>query len=364
MTLESNMPRERDTGEGIKTKTFATWLVRFGIVSLAILSFPVFGMNSRAIVLSEFISDAPPTPQSHASTIVETPAGLAVAWFGGTKEGDPSVGIWLSRRIGKRWTRPLEVANGVRAGEPRLPCWNPVLFKLRGGPLMLFYKVGPDPAHWWGMLKISKDNGRHWSVARRLHDGFVGPVKDKPLQLADGSLVSPSSEELGQWRTHFEQSIDNGRTWSLSHPIANPQNIEAIQPSLLRWSNDNLQAIGRTKQDRLFSTHSKDGGISWSTLKLTDVPNPNSGIDAVMLADHRALLVYNPTQQGPKGRNTLSVALSDDGEHWKNVLTLEDDSAGEYSYPAVIQTRDGLVNITYTWRRLKIKHVVVDPDRL
>lgn len=324
-------------------------------------------MNANAIVLSEFVSASPPTLQSHASTIVDTTSGLVVAWFGGRQERDPGVGIWLARQQAGHWAAPAEVADGVQPDGSRQPCWNPVLFRPRGGPLMLFYRIGPDPQHWWGMLKTSRDDGAHWSAAQRLPDGVLGPVKDKPVQLADGSIVSPSSNELGRWRIHFERSIDNGRTWELGTPIANPDGIEAIQPSLLAWSDDSLQAIGRTRQNRLFTTRSSDGGRTWSALKLLHVPNPNSGVDAVMLGEHRALLVYNPTQHGENwwdGRGTLAVAISRDGEHWTKALTLEDDAGAEFSYPAVIQGGDGMVHIVYTWKRLRIRHAVIDPGKL
>ncbi|MEO8778205.1 MAG: sialidase family protein [Rhodanobacter sp.] len=328
---------------------------------------PASAAGADAIVLSEFISATPPTAQSHASTIVETPAGLVVAWFGGKHERDPGVGIWLARQLNGHWSRPLEVADGRQPDGTRQPSWNPVLFRPRGGPLMLFYKVGPDPQHWWGMRKTSQDDGAHWSAAQRLPDGVLGPIKDKPVQLADGSIVSPSSTELGRWRIHFERSEDGGRTWAIGAPIANPQAIEAIQPSLLPWSEGNLQAIGRTRQNHLFTTRSHDGGRSWSVLKLLDVANPNSGIDAVVLRDHRAVLVYNPTHHGKDwwdGRGTLAVAISRDGRHWKNVLTLEHAPHAEFSYPATIQTSDGMVHIVYTWKRLRIKHVVIDPAKL
>ena len=55
------------------------------------------------------------------------------------------------------------------------------------------------------------------------------------------------------------------------------------------------------------------------------------------LQDGRQLLVFNNT---PKGRTPLNVALSSDGKQWKVVSTLE-DQPGEYSYPAVIQAKDG-----------------------
>ena len=322
---------------------------------------------ANPIVMREFITTSPPTRQSHASTLVETPAGLVAAWFGGKQERDPSVGIWLSRQLRGRWSAPVEVANGEQVGAPREPTWNPVLFLPRHGPLMLFYKVGPDPQHWRGMLKISNDDGLHWSPAQALPAGLLGPIKNKPVQLADGSIVSPSSTEQQGWTIHFELSTDGGASWRRSRPVPNQQGIDAIQPSLLPWGRHRLQAIGRTRQDHLFTTWSSDGGRTWSPLKLLDLPNPNAGIDAVMLSDGRGCLVYNPAPHGKdwwNGRGTLALALSADGEHWKRVMTLEHDAGEEFSYPAVIQARDGRLHLLYTWKRLRIAHVVVDPAEL
>lgn len=337
------------------------------VAGISLLIAPIAVMAKDPVVLREFIAATPPTPQSHASTIVETPAGLVVAWFGGKHERDPSVGIWLSRQTQGHWSAPVEVANGVQPGGHREPTWNPVLFLPRHGSLMLFYRVGPDPQHWRGMLKTSDDNGAHWSAARALPAGVLGPIKDKPMQLANGNIVSPSSTEQGRWAIHFELSADGGATWQISQAVPNPDAIEAIQPSLLPWRDGRLQAMGRTRQDRLFSTWSADAGHTWSALKLLDVPNPNSGIDATILADGRACLVYNPATHGKDwwdGRGTLAVALSSDGEHWTRVLTLEQSPSAEFSYPAVIQAQNGQLHITYTWKRLRIAHVVIDPTRL
>jgi predicted neuraminidase len=112
----------------------------------------------------------------------------------------------------------------------------------------------------------------------------------------------------------------------------------------------------------VFETWSDDQGKSWSPLGLLDLPNPNSGTDAVTLRDGRQLIVYNHNAQ-PKGRTPLNVAVSRDGKAWQAALVLENEP-GEYSYPAVIQTSDGKVHVTYTWQRKRIKHVVIDPEQL
>ncbi len=316
-------------------------------------------------IRSEFIFETAPFASAHASTIVDTRDGLVAAWFGGTREGAADVGIWLSRHEGGKWTAPLEVATGAQPDGTRLPCWNPVLVDLPGGALTLFYKVGPSPQTWWGMVRTSRDGGRTWSDARRLPDGILGPIKNKPLRLADGALLVGSSTEStdrpSKWRVHFERTTDGGLTWTSSAPAAGDgPAIEAIQPSILVHADGTLQAVGRTRAQRIFETSSTDGGRTWSPLKLTTLPNPNSGIDALTLRDGRHILVYNHTIQG---RSPLNIAVSRDGKTWTPALVLERD-AGEYSYPAVIQSADGLVHITYTWKRQRIKHVVLDPHAL
>jgi len=136
--------------------------------------------------------------------------------------------------------------------------------------------------------------------------------------------------------------------------------LNAIQPSILFHGGDTLQAVGRTREARLFQTWSKDGGRTWSPVVPTETPNPNSGTDAVTLRDGRHLLVYNPVT---KGRSPLSIGISRDGKTWQEALILEKDP-GEYSYPAVIQGRDGTVHVTYTWKRERIRYVQIDPAGL
>ena len=325
---------------------------------------------SSAILKTEFIYETAPFPSCHASTIVETDRGLVTAWFGGTAERNPDVGIWVSHydAAKKGWTPSVEVANGIQAGGKRHPTWNPVLFQPRGAPLMLFYKVGPSPQTWWGELRTSTDGGRTWGGARRLPAGIYGPIKNKPVQLADGTILSPTSDETDEkpskWRVYFERSADGGASWAKTPFFNDGLTVGAIQPSILfhdRLGGAKLQAIGRTRQGKVFTISSEDSGQTWGAMSLLDgLPNPNSGTDAVTLKDGRHLIVYNPV---PKGRTPLAVAISRDGREWKQVVTLE-DQPGEYSYPAVIQTADGLVHITYTWKRQRVRHAVVDPAKL
>jgi predicted neuraminidase len=257
-------------------------------------------------------------------------------------------------------------ADGVQPDGKSVPTWNPVLFQPRTGPLMLFYKVGPSPSDWWGMVMTSTDDGRTWSKAVRLPDGILGPIKDKPVQLASGTIVSGSSTENDGWRVHMELSTDGGRTWRATPPLNDGKTIGAIQPTILIHKDGTLQAIGRTRNDKIFTTSSKDEGAHWDPLSLTDLPNPSSGIDAVTLKDGRFLLVYNHTQKSGRDRGILNVALSADGRVWQAALVLEDepgDHAG-FSYPAVIQSSDGMVHVTYTWKRTRVRHVVIDPAKL
>lgn len=324
--------------------------------------------------------DNRPTTECHASTIVETRDGLVAAFFAGTHENNPDVGIRVSRLVGGEWTWPEEVVNGVQNDTLRYPCWNPVLFQPEDGDLMLFYKVGPSPQTWWGMVITSKDYGKTWSEPRKLGEDakvghLLGPIKNKPIQLADGTIINPTSIEYPKndnedqdWRVYFEISKDLGQTWEVVGPINDGVEFDAIQPSILTYPNGRLQVICRTRQDVLAESWSEDGGQTWSEMAAMALPNPNSGTDAVTLSDGRQLLVYNhSTKHGeePKGRNILNIAISVDGNTWDPVMTLENEPIEDgYAYPAVIQSSDGFVHVTYTYNRRSVKHVVVDPREL
>jgi predicted neuraminidase len=350
----------------MKNKTYLTmFLLSFATINLVNAQSKPW---KKGIVEEEFIFNKAPFPSCHAATIAETPKGLVAAWFGGTKERNPDVEIYVSRKINHSWTTPVSVANGIQNDTLRYPTWNPVLYQVPGGDLLLFYKVGPKPSEWHGWMKTSYDNGITWSEAKALPDGYIGPVKNKPVLVGNNKLLSPSSTEDDGWKIHFEASNDFGKTWRWIGPINDGKTFNAIQPSILLYKNGKLQILARSKNRALVQSWSSDKGETWSPLEKTSLPNNNSGTDAVTLKDGRQLLVYNhvlpPGNEVKGARTPLNVAVSKDGETWYASLILEDSPISQYSYPSVIQGKDGMVHIVYTWRRQKIKYVEVDPSKL
>ncbi len=318
-----------------------------------------------------FIMKNPPFPESHSATIAESKEGhLVASWFGGTKERNPDVCIWVSRMIDGEWTEPQNVADGIVNDTLRYAAWNPVLYQVPNRELQLYYKVGPSVGGWVGKMITSNDGGVTWSKPIDLPDGFLGPVKNKPVLLKNGTLIAPSSTEGEAWRVHFEVTKDFGKTWKKIGPINEGKELRTIQPSVLTHKDGSLQIICRTRQRALGESWSYDNGKTWTPMVKMNMPSTNSGTDAVTLQDRRQLLVYNHVipndtlKNGKGARNPLNVAVSDDGKTWYAALVLEDSPISQYSYPSVIQSKDGLVHIVYTWRRKNIKHAVIDPNKL
>jgi alpha-L-fucosidase len=342
-------------------------ILRASVTVLALIFPSITGFNQITLkkVSEELVFKSPPFAQCHASTIVEvTPGRYMVAAFGGTAEGNKDVCIWLSTRENDKFGIPVKIADGIINDSLIYPCWNPVLFKTQEGMLILWYKEGPSPRTWWGMVRTSTDDGITWTSPERLPTGILGPIKNKPVQLPDGTILSPSSVETSQsWKVHIEKSLDSGKTWKVI-PVDSGTKFNVIQPTILLHPDNKVQILCRSKNNAIVQAFSRDDGNTWGKLTRTELANPNSGIDAVTLKDGWFILVYNPTIQGDEDRARLNVAISKDGMEWKDALILENESKGEFSYPAVIQTSDGRINITYTYNRVNIKHVVLEerPD--
>ena len=315
----------------------------------------IVAQSTIKLVDGGFIFSKADFESCHASTICELPKNrIMAAWFGGKHEGNEDVAVWYSIFNENKWTRPVELANGKHADGKRYPCWNPVLFRTRNGLLFLHYKVGPSPREWWAETKISTDQGRTWSNAKKLPDGFLGPIKNKPVQLASGEILYPSSVETmdGRWTIHIEKSDSLGNNWKKIQIDCG--NFQIIQPSILQHGNGRLQLLCRSREGVIVESWSSDNGQNWTKAQATGLPNPNSGIDGVTLMNGKHLLVYNPLKTG---RSKLVLAESVDGKTWKEIGVFENTDQREYSYPAIIQSMDGSVHVTYTFERRKIKYV-------
>jgi predicted neuraminidase len=329
-------------------------------------------------------------PDNHASTVVELKGGdVMAAWFAGAREGAPDVAVYGARLHDGVWSAPVELARAQNVA-----CWNPVLFHTADGRLWLYYKYGTKPSTWEGARKWSDDEGRTWSAEERLPTGILGPIKDKPLVLDDGVIVSGSSVENGKWAAWIERSADNGKTWTKFGPITVPDSADVpdaaakaaseevqapasaadagehtklyrpsgttvgiIQPAVVRLEGHHQRFYARshTKSARIAEADSMDDGRTWTQARFINLPNPNSGIDAVRLKDGRIVLAFNDSYNT---RTPLNLAVSADGEHFKVFKTLE-DGPGQYSYPAIVQASNGDLLTTYSWRRQTIKFVRV-----
>ncbi len=310
----------------------------------------------------EFVYTEPPTPECHAASIIDLGNGeLLATWFGGTTEGHIDVGVWTARYADNAWQPPVETAQRLVIDGTIYPLWNPLLFRHSSGKIFLFYKYGLIDNGLWNAFMTSDDGGRTWSDPVYPGKQFHGPSKNKPVELADGTIYCPAGGEK------MELTRDLGKSWEI---VAMPKTElkGVIQPAILRHKNGVLQALYRTMGEKKIAANwSRDNGKSWSKAEPIDLPSNNSGFDAVELADGAFLLVYNhaETPDGRWGgkRTPLNVALSKDGILWEPALVLEEE-AGEFSYPSVIRAADGNIHIIYTWNRVRLKHVVLDPAQL
>jgi predicted neuraminidase len=320
------------------------------------------GTPQPIILQSELLFADAPFAQCHASTIAEVNGTLLVAYFGGTHERNPDVSIYLQRQEQGGWSVPHKIADGVVNDTLRYPTWNPVLF-FENDNLVLHYKMGPSPTEWWGMYITSHDEGRNWSKPKSYPEGFLGPIKNKPIRTHRGTLLYPSSVEYlnGIWKAHIERLEDGGKTFSKIE-IPSPDSVKVIQPTLLEIPNKGILALLRSNQNRVLQSWSADDGKTWSAVTPTDLLNPNSGIDAVATTSGKYLLVNNTMKSGDSwevGRNKLYLYASEDCKNWKQVMQFEDQESGEFSYPAVIEGEDGNIHITYTYNREAIKYLKV-----
>jgi predicted neuraminidase len=330
----------------------------FSLMSLALLQTATRG--DFKIIEKDFVFGPNRAfSQCHASTVLHTDDGkFLVAWFGGTHEKHDDVGIWLSKGLPKQWSAPVEIAK-LREE----PHWNPVLFRVPSGEIILYFKIGKTIDTWETWYMTSKDEGDTWSEAKELvpdDKGGRGPVRNKPIVLSNGTWLAPASNELnGVWNAFVDRSENNGKTWKATPFLRiNRDSIPGegvIQPTLWESKRGKVHMLLRSSAGVICRSDSKDSGKTWSPVYKTSLPNPNSGVDLTKMQNGALVLVYNRDGKNWGARNPISVAVSEDnGKTWIPVIDLEKGiQSDEFSYPSIISFGD-TVAITYTWKRQSI----------
>ena len=350
----------------------------------------------------------------HSSSIVELPNGdLLACWFEGSGERTANDVVVKGARLKKGelgWSKTFDLAD-----TPGHPDCNPTLFIDKDNRLHLFWivvqanrwetsilksrvstnyqKSGAPEWEWQDIILLKPDEefaetieygfreantqGVAWAEYAPLYERMIveaalDPKKREtgwmtrthPLQLPDGRILLPLYSD-GYNLSLIAISDDNGQSWQPGLPIVGRGNI---QPSLVLKKNGDLVAFMRDNGDepgRVIKSISKDNGFNWSIAKKTSVPNPGTSVEAISLDDGDWVMVYNDIENG---RHSLGVSLSDDeGETWKWTRHLEKRGPGEgsFSYPSVIQAKNGIIHVTYSFHlteKKTIKHVFFSAD--
>lgn len=302
---------------------------------------------------------------SHASTMAENDQGLFMTWFGGTSIGNRDVKIYFSQYKDASWTQPQIIVQQDEIEDDKVALYNPVIFASGPKQLTVYYKIGTSPSKWEGRYIISDDAGKTWSKRTIIPKGFLGPTKNKPLRLKNGTVLMPSSDESKKWQISVETQTKSGEWKKTLLPLPG-KNL--IQPSLLYFADNAIEMLCRSKaaqkgaENYIHEAWSFDQGKTWTTPKPTKLKNPNSGIDAIAIDGQVGFLVHNDSFSS---RSILRLKRTQDrGKTWEAVKTLVDEKEGEYSYPSIMQDRSGKLHISFSWLRRKIKHIVIDLQKL
>lgn len=348
----------------------------YNVILLMSFITPLSAIEKKDVIVSEqILSQDLDDFDCHGSSIIEiSPGVMCAVWKGGEGQGKSNidmkqnVGIWLSFYKNNCWSEPERI---VEAQDT--VCWTPILGKCPKG-IALFYRIGSDPRHTVSMYKYSCDDGKSWSKAYILPAGIGGPTRSKPLIDYEGNMIFGSSSEVGAPNDEYKATacwieiISKEKKWSKYGPIEiTGKRFGCIEPALF-WANEKtaLKMLCRDRSCKIgldgwiWAAESYDNGKTWSELHKTDLPNPDSGIEVLALANSNTLLIYNNSH---KNRYPLTLSISKDGgNNWQTLFNLEELS-GEF--PSAALDSDGNVHITYAWapqgkEQRKIKHVVLN----
>lgn len=310
---------------------------------------------------SSFVFDEiPGVPVHHCSTLAEAPNGdLLCLWYAGSYESAEDQALYLARlpKGARQWTAPERML-----WNPEQPPGNAVIFRTPDDKVGVVWgrmeqsrpmRRGTGWSQCRLFYRTSDDNGHTWSKDTELPDSFGTLPRNVPLTLQDGRLALPISGETNEGRGSFLMYLgEDGSSWTRGGFADG-----GSQPTVIQRDNGDLLALMRN-HPRITQVVSTDNGTTWSAPETTDLKNPGSGIAMTRLASGRVVLVFNDTDESD--RYPLSITQSfDGGKTWEEQRTLEADW-GEFSYPSVIQASDGMIHVTYTYRRYTMKHVAFD----
>ena len=372
--------------------------------------------NEKKAIISEEILFPLQKEHTHGSSIVLLPNGdLLAAWFQGRGERSADDVRIMGARLKKgltTWSAPF-----LMADTKGIPDCNPVLFLNRNGKLFLFW-VAVQANKWEDAIlrfrTSTNYNGNEaplweWqdNILLKPDDNFVKEVEKRFRELPEtyagwaayapnyDSMIKDASKDLLKrsigWMTRIHPitlksgrillplysdglnfsivaiSDDDGETWRPSLLIVGRG---PIQPALAVKKNGDIVAFMRDSGDaptRVQKSTSTDNGESWSVSLKTDIPNEAS-VEICVLKDGFWAFVGNDSNDG---RYRFSIFLSDDEGStwkWKELIEYDPNKKGSYSYPCLIQTPDGLLNLTYSYSEGNhmeaIKHVVIDPKKI
>ena len=330
---------------------------------------------------------------NHAPAIVECPNGdLLVSWYRGSGERKADdVAIYGARltRGQHKWSEAF-----VMADTPGFPDGNTAMFIDARKRLWLFWPIvlantwescvtsyriandyqasGPPKWNWQGQVLLKPDGfaeEMERALDARLKTSVVSAEMTNRLAEFKSTITNKLSQRLG-WQPRCKPTVlrsgrivlplysdtysvsimglsdDGGERWHASRPLAGFGNI---QPAVLQKTNGALIAYMRENGplDRIRVAESRDEGMTWSPVGITELPNPGSGLDAVRLHNGHWVLICNDTTTG---RNRLAVSISDDeGKSWQWTRHLENQPSGQFHYPAIIQTRDRTLHAVYSY---------------
>lgn len=333
-------------------------------------------LKVKKAVREDIFGDEREFDSPHAPTVLPLKNDdVVAAWFGGRFEKDPDTAIWTAKRINGVWQKPKKTVDVMN-----IAAWNPVLFRLNDGRIVLYFKIGAEIQKWHTEFVCSVDEGDTWSSPEELVEGDIGgrgPVKNKPIYLFDGkTILAPASLEGESWNSFADISTDNGASWEMSELVPvrriNPNERRIrdrvynktfcygrgiIQPTVWEDAEKAVHMLFRSTSSRIFRSDSYDMGKTWSLAYDTGLPNNNSGIDLVKLPCGTLVLAYNPRENIPgmtKGARTpLILSYSEDnGESWQELCVLENRD-GAFAYPSVV-CEGNKIYVVYSENREKI----------